>query len=62
MLGVDHSSNGIMRGEWSRNDLKLIGFSTLYFSADQAAQLRARLLRRAAQQEVAQNLKSVPSR
>jgi len=62
MLGVDHSSNGIMRGEWSRNDLKLIGFSTLYFSTDQAAQLRARLLRRAAQQEVAQNLKSVPSR
>jgi hypothetical protein len=62
MLGVDHSSNGIMRGEWSRNDLKLMGFSTLCFSTDQAAQLRARLLRRATQQKVAQNLKSVPSR
>lgn len=62
ILGVNHSSNGIMRGEWSRNDRKLMGFSTLNFSTDQAAQLRTTLLHRAAQQEIARNLKSAPSR
>jgi hypothetical protein len=46
-----------MRGTWGRDDLKLMGFSILEFSTDQAAQLRATLLRRAARQEASQNVK-----
>jgi hypothetical protein len=57
MLGANHSSKGVMRGEWGRDDLKLMGFSILEFSTDQAKQLRAALSRRAAQQEASQNVK-----
>lgn len=56
LLGANHSSKGIMRGEWGRDDLKLMAVGILDFSNDQAAQLRAILLRRAAQQEVSENL------
>jgi hypothetical protein len=62
MLGANHSSKGIMRGEWGRDDLKLMGFSLLEFSTDQAKQLRAALLRRAVRQELAQNVKLYASR
>ena len=57
LLGANHSPKGIMRGDWGRNELKLMGTSILEFSTDQAKQLRATLLRRAGQQEVAQNVK-----
>jgi hypothetical protein len=57
LLGENHSPKGIMRGTWSRDDLKLMGFSTVEFSADQARQLRATLLRRAARQEASPNVK-----
>ena len=56
MLGANHSSKGIMRGAWGRDDLKLMGVGILDFSNDQAAQLRATVLRRATQQEVAQDV------
>jgi hypothetical protein len=62
MLGANHSSKGIMRGEWGRDDLKLMGFSILEFSTDQAKQLRAALLHRAVQQELTQNVKLSASR
>jgi hypothetical protein len=62
MLGANHSSKGIMRGEWGRDDLKLMGFSILEFSTDQANQLRAALLHRAVRQELAQNVKLSASR
>ena len=56
LLGENHSPKGIMRGAWGRDDLKLMDFSILEFSTDQAKQLRATLLRRAAQQEASQNV------
>ena len=57
LLGENHSPKGIMRGAWGRDDLKLMGFSILEFSTDQAKQLRDTLLRRAARQEASQNVK-----
>ena len=57
LLGENHSPKGIMRGTWSRDDLKLMGFSTVEFSTDQAKQLRDTLSRRAARQEASQNVK-----
>jgi hypothetical protein len=57
LLGENHSPKGIMRGAWGRDDLKLMDFSILEFSTDQARQLRATLLRRAAQQEASQKVK-----
>ena len=62
LLGENHSSKGIMRGTWSRDDLMLMGFSILEFSTDQAKQLRAALLRRAARQEASQNVNLSASR
>jgi len=62
MLSANHSSKGIMRGEWGRDDLKLMGFSILEFSTDQAKQLRAALLHRAVKQELPQNVKLSASR
>ena len=62
LLGENHSPKGIMRGTWSRDDLKLMGVSTVEFSADQARQLRSTLLRRAARQEASQNVKLLASR
>jgi hypothetical protein len=62
LLGENHSSKGIMRGTWGPDDLKLMGFSILEFSTDQAKQLRAALLRRAARQEASQNLHLSASR
>jgi hypothetical protein len=62
LLGANHSSKGIMRGAWGRDDLKLMGVGILDFSNDQGAQLRAALLRRAAQQEASQNVKLFASR
>ena len=56
LLGENHSPKGIMRGAWGRDDLKLMDFSILEFSTDQAKQLRATLLRCAAQQEASQNV------
>jgi hypothetical protein len=55
MLGANHSSKGIMRGEWGRDDLMLMRFSISEFSTDQARQLRAALLHRAVRQERAQD-------
>ena len=57
LLGENHSPKGIMRGTWSRDDLKLLGVSILEFSTDQAKQLRDTLSRRAARQEASQNVK-----
>jgi hypothetical protein len=62
MLSANHSLKGIMRGEWGRDDLKLIGLSILEFSPDQAKQLRAALLHRGVRQELAQNMKLYASR
>jgi hypothetical protein len=62
MLSASHSLKGIMRGEWGRDDLKLIGLSILEFSPDQAKQLRAALLHRGVRQELAQNMKLYASR
>jgi hypothetical protein len=62
MLGANHASKGIMRGKWGRDDLKLMGFSILEFSTDQAKQLRAALLLRATRQERAQNTRLSASR
>jgi hypothetical protein len=62
LLGENHSPKGIMRGTWGRDDLKLMGFSTVEFSTDQAKQLRDTLSRRAAQQEASQNVKLSVSR
>lgn len=62
LLGENHSPKGIMRGAWTRDDLKLMGFSTVEFSADQARQLRATLLCRAARQEASQKVNLSASR
>jgi hypothetical protein len=62
LLGENHSPKGIMRGTWGRDDLKLMGFSTVEFSTDQAKQLRDTLSRLAAQQEASQNVKLSVSR
>ncbi len=62
MLSANHSSKGIMRGGWGRDDLKLIGLSFLEFSHDQGKQLRATLLHRAIRQELTQNLNLSASR
>ena len=51
-----HSSKGIMGGTLGRDDVKLMGVGILDYSNDQAAQLRATLLRCAVRQEVAQNV------
>ena len=56
MLNANHSSKGIMRGEWGHDDLMLMGFSILEFSTDQAKQLRAALLHRAVRQQLTKNL------
>jgi hypothetical protein len=56
LLGENHSPKGIMRGSWGRDDLKFMEFSILEFSTDQAKQVRATLLRRAARQEISKNL------
>ena len=56
MLSASHSSKGIMRAEWGRGDLKLMGFSILEFSPHQAQQLLAALLHRAVRQELTQNM------
>jgi hypothetical protein len=55
MLGANHSSKGIMRGEWGRDDLKLMRLSLLEFSTDQSRLLRVALLHRAVRQERAQD-------
>ena len=57
LLGENHSPKGIMRGVWGHDDLKLMGVGILDFSNDQAAQLRATLLRRATQQVASQNVR-----
>jgi hypothetical protein len=62
LLGENHSPKGIMRGTWSHNDLNLMVVSIVQFSTDQTAQLRATLLRRAAQQEASQNVQLSASR
>ena len=62
LLGGNHSPKGIMRGAWGREDLKFMEFSILEFSTDQAKQLRATLLRRAARQEISKNLNLSASR
>ena len=62
LLGENHSPKGIMRGVWGRHDLKLMGFSILEFSTDQAKQLQASLLLRAVQQDATQNVKLSTSR
>ena len=62
MLSASHSSKGIMRAEWGRDDLKLIGFSMLEFSSDQAKQMRTALLHRAVRPELSQNVELSASR
>ena len=62
LLGENHSPKGIMRGVWGHDDLKLMDFSIVQFSTDQARQLRATLLHRAAQQETSQNVKLLVGR
>jgi hypothetical protein len=62
MLGANHSSKGIMRGEWGRDDLKLMRLSLLEFSTDQSRLLRAALLHRAVRQERGQDLSLSASR
>jgi hypothetical protein len=62
LLGENHSPKGIMRGTWGRDDLKLMGFSILEFSTDQAKRVRATLLRRAARQETSQSVNLSASR
>jgi hypothetical protein len=47
LLGPDHSEVGIMRGEWTRNDLQRISWGLLMdFTSDQSKQLRYAVLRR----------------
>jgi hypothetical protein len=62
MLSTNHSSKGIMRGEWGRDGLKLIGFSIFEFSPDRAKQLRATLLHRAVRQQFTKNVTLSASR
>jgi hypothetical protein len=47
LLGENHSPKGIMRGVWGHDDVKLMDFSIVRFSTDQAKQLQASLLLRA---------------
>lgn len=47
LLGPGHSQEGIMRGEWTRNDLQRISWGILMdFTSDQSKQLRYAVLRR----------------
>jgi hypothetical protein len=47
LLGPGHSEVGIMRGEWTRNDLQRISWGLLMdFTSDQSKQLRYAVLRR----------------
>jgi hypothetical protein len=47
LLGPGHSEVGIMRGEWTRNDLQRISWGLLLdFTSDQSKQLRYAVLRR----------------
>jgi hypothetical protein len=47
LLGPGHSEEGIMRGEWTRNDLQRISWGLqLDFTSDQSKQLRYAVLRR----------------
>jgi len=47
LLGPGHSEVGIMRGEWTRNDLQRISWGLLMdFTSDQSKQLRCAVLRR----------------
>lgn len=62
LLGPNaHSSSGVMRGVWSPEDLKLMNWSFLFFTARQSSQLRASLVRRT-ELELRPNLKSVSSK
>lgn len=48
LLGENaHSRSGVMRGVWSRQDLKLMSWSELTFTPRQSDQIRNSLLRRA---------------
>jgi hypothetical protein len=62
LLGENHSPKGIMRGVWGHDDLKLMDFSIVQFSTDQAKQLQASLLLRARLREQARNSKLSASR
>jgi hypothetical protein len=47
LLGPGHSQEGIMRGEWTRNDLQRISWGIpMDFTSDQSKQLRYAVLRR----------------
>jgi hypothetical protein len=47
LLGPGHSEDGIMRGQWTRNDLQRISWGLqLDFTSDQSKQLRYAVLRR----------------
>jgi hypothetical protein len=47
LLGPGHSEEGIMRGQWTRNDLQRISWGLLLdFTSDQSKQLRYAVLRR----------------
>jgi hypothetical protein len=47
LLGPGHSEEGIMRGQWTRNDLQRISWGLpLDFSKDQSRELRNAVLRR----------------
>lgn len=47
LLGPNaHSSRGLMRGMWSRDDLRLMGWSYLLFTRGQSDRLRANVARR----------------
>jgi hypothetical protein len=47
LLGPGHSEDGIMRGQWTRNDLQRISWGQqLNFTSDQSKQLRYAVLRR----------------
>ena len=50
LLGPGHSEEGILRGEWTRNDLERISWGmVLDFTKDQPSQLRKAVLRRIGQ-------------
>jgi hypothetical protein len=44
--GSPHSASGLMRGPWTRDDLKRKARETMQFTSEDARQLRARLLER----------------
>jgi hypothetical protein len=47
LLGPGHSQEGIMRGEWTRNDLQRVSWGIpMDFTSDQSKQLRYAVLRR----------------